>query len=76
MGQMRQKYGLSGYMHGWEHGTMNSKQAREQILIFSEIENSDLFIEETINIFSRGSRLLKKILPSRHKLQKCRYKIF
>ena len=40
--QMRQKYGLSGYAHHWEHGTMNSKQAREHILrAFLEIEKHD-----------------------------------
>jgi p-methyltransferase len=29
--EMRKKYGLTGYMHNWEHRTMNSIQAREHV---------------------------------------------
>ena len=29
--EMREKYGLTGYMHDWEHRTMNSIQAREHV---------------------------------------------
>ncbi len=38
---MRDKYGLSGYMNDWTHATMNSKQAREHIKrAFLEISDS------------------------------------
>lgn len=71
--QMRQKYGLSGYLHHWEHGTMNSKQAREQILrAFLEIENSGpIYRGDDQDLLQRLSpRQRKNFAVSRHKLAK------
>jgi p-methyltransferase len=60
----RRKYGLSGYLHKWQHATMNSDQAREQVLkTFLEIENSGpIYRGDNQEILSRmGPSLRKKI---------------
>ena len=39
--EMRRRYGLTGYMQNWKHGTMESNQAREHVKkTFLELENS------------------------------------
>jgi len=71
--QMRQKYGLSGYAHHWEHRTMNSQQAREHILrAFLEIENSGpIYRGDDQDLLQRLSpRQRKNFAVSRHKLAK------
>jgi p-methyltransferase len=69
----RKKYGLSGYMHKWEHATMNSDQAREQILkAFFEIENSGPIYrgdnQNIIRLLEPAGR--RKFYAARHKLSK------
>lgn len=71
--QMRRKYGLSGYAHHWEHGTMNSRQAREQILrAFLEIENSGpIYRGDDLDLLqSLPPRQRKDFVVKRHKLAK------
>lgn len=69
----RKKYDLSGYLHKWQHATMNSDQARDQIVkTFLEIENSGpIYRGDNQEIF----RLLgpfgrKKFEAARHQLSK------
>lgn len=71
--QMRRKYGLTGYAHHWEHGTMNSQQAREQILrAFLEIENSGpIYRGDDQDLLQSLSPLQRKnFAVNRHKLAK------
>ena len=71
--QMRQKYGLSGYLHDWEHRTMNSKQARKQILrAFLEIENSGpIYRGDDQDLLQRLTpQQGKEFAVSRHRLAK------
>jgi len=71
--EMRQKYGLTGYMQDWKHRTMDSNDAMEHIKkTFFELENS--------GPISRGDNLdilfgltpyeRKKFVALRHKLSK------
>jgi len=71
--EMRQKYGLTGYMQQWKHKSMDSSQAMEHIKkTFFELENS--------GPISRGDNLdilfgltqyeRKKFIALRHKLSK------
>jgi len=71
--QMRQKYGLSGYGHDWEHRTMNSKQARMQILrAFLEIGNSGpIYRGDDQDLLQRLTpHQRKEFAVSRHRLAK------
>ena len=70
---MRKKYNLSGYMHNWEHRTMNSDQAKEHILqTFFEIENSGpIYRGDNQDIFQKiGPLTRKKFEAKRHLLSK------
>ncbi len=69
----RKRYGLSGYLNKWQHRTMNSDQARDQIVnTFFEMENSGpIYRGDNQEIF----RLLgpfgrKKFEAARHQLSK------
>ena len=71
--EMRERYGLTGYMHNWKHKTMDFGQAMANInRTFLELENSgpisrgdnlDLF-------FSLKPQQRKKFVALRHKLSK------
>jgi p-methyltransferase len=69
----RQKYGISGYLHEWQHATMNSDQARDQLFrTFLAIENSGpIYRGDNQEIFRRlGPSVRKKFEATRHKLSK------
>jgi anaerobic magnesium-protoporphyrin IX monomethyl ester cyclase len=71
--QARQDFGLSGYLHNWQHATMNSDQARDQVLkTFLEIENSGPIYRGDNQEFLRdlGPALRKKFESTRHQLSK------
>ena len=70
---LRKKYNLSGYLHNWEHRTMNSDQAKQHILqTFFEIENSGpIYRGDNQDIFHRiGPHARKKFEATRHLLSK------
>ena len=70
---LRKKYNLSGYLHKWEHRTMNSDQAKEHILqTFFEIENSGpIYRGDNQDIFHQiGPKARKKFEATRHSLSK------
>jgi anaerobic magnesium-protoporphyrin IX monomethyl ester cyclase len=69
----RKKYGITGYLHKWQHATMNSDQARDQLFrTFSAIEKSGpIYRGDNQEIFRRlGSSVRKKFETTRHKLSK------
>ena len=69
----RRKYGISGYLHKWQHATMNSDQARDQLFkAFLEIENSGpIYRGDNQEIFQRlGPSMRKRFEAVRHKLSK------
>ena len=69
----RKKYNLSGYLYQWQHGTMNSEQARDQVLkTFYEINNSGpIYRGDNQDIFRRlGPFVRKKFEAKRHQLSK------
>ena len=70
---LRKKYDLSGYMHNWEHRTMNSDLAKMYILqTFFEIENSGpIYRGDNQDIFHQiGPQARKKFEVTRHLLSK------
>jgi p-methyltransferase len=69
----RKKFGITGYMHKWQHATMNSDQARDQLFrTFLEIENSGpIYRGDNQEIFrSLGPSVRKNFEAIRHKLSK------
>jgi radical SAM superfamily enzyme YgiQ (UPF0313 family) len=69
----RQQYGMTGYLHKWQHATMNSEQAREQLLkTFLEMEDSGPIYrgdnQEILRHLGPSGR--KKFEAMRHKLSK------
>lgn len=69
----RQKYGITGYLHKWQHATMNSDQAREQLFkTFLEMDDSGpIYRGDNQEILRRlGSSGRKKFEAMRHKLSK------
>jgi len=71
--QARQKFGLTGYLHKWQHATMNSDQARDQVLkTFLAIENSGPIYRGENQEFLRdlGPALRKKFESTRHQISK------
>jgi anaerobic magnesium-protoporphyrin IX monomethyl ester cyclase len=71
--EMRQQYGLSGYGQAWEHKSMNSKQARMQILkAFLAIENSGPIYrgDDQDLLQALTPRQRKDFTVSRHRLAK------
>ena len=70
---MREKYGITGYLHKWQHATMNSDQAREQLFkSFLEIEDTGpIYRGDNQEMLRRlGSSGRKKFEAMRHKLSK------
>jgi radical SAM superfamily enzyme YgiQ (UPF0313 family) len=70
---LRRKYNLTGYMHNWKHRTMNSDQAKAQILhTFFDIENSGpIYRGDNQDIFHQiGPLTRKKFEATRHLLSK------
>jgi len=71
--ETRKKYGISGYLHKWQHATMNSDQARgELIKTFLEIENSGpIYRGDNLEILQHlGPSVRKRFEATRHKLSK------
>jgi p-methyltransferase len=69
----RKKYGISGYLHKWQHATMNSDQARDELFrTFLEIENSGpIYRGDNQEIFQHlGHSVRKRFEATRHKLSK------
>jgi p-methyltransferase len=69
----RQKFGMTGYLHKWQHATMNSDQARVQLFrTFLEIEDSGPIYrgdnQEILRGLGPSGR--KKFEATRHKLSK------
>ena len=70
---LRTKYGLSGYLHKWQHATMNSDQAREQLFkTFLEMEHSGpIYRGDNQEILRRlGPAGRKQFDATRHMLSK------
>ena len=71
--EARKKYGISGYLYKWQHATMNSDQARDELFrTFSEIENSGpIYRGDNQEIFQHlGHSVRKRFEAARHKLSK------
>lgn len=71
--EMRKKYNLTGYLHTWEHQTMNTDQAKEHIVkTFFELNNSGpIYRGDNLDIFHRmGSKRRKSFESVRHRLSK------
>ena len=69
----RKKYGLSGYLHKWQHDTMNSGQARDELFkTFLAIEGSGPIYRGDNQEFLRrlGPSGRKRFDATRHKLSK------
>jgi radical SAM superfamily enzyme YgiQ (UPF0313 family) len=69
----RKKYGITGYLHKWQHATMNSDQARDQLLqTFLEIETSGpIYRGDNQEILRNlGTSIRKRFEAARHKLSK------
>jgi hypothetical protein len=69
----RKKFGITGYLHKWQHATMNSDQARNELFrTFLEMENSGPIYrgdnQEILRILGTSSR--KQFEATRHKLSK------
>ncbi|MBA7652514.1 tRNA-2-methylthio-N(6)-dimethylallyladenosine synthase [subsurface metagenome] len=60
--EMRKKYGLTGYMHNWEHRTMNSVEAREHV-------KKTFFAIERSGPIYRGDnqKILHELMPMKRK---------
>jgi anaerobic magnesium-protoporphyrin IX monomethyl ester cyclase len=75
--KMRKKYGLTGYMHRWQHETMNSDQARELVLkTFLELEHSGpIYRDDNLDILRSLTPYRRKMFESaRHRLSKAALK--
>jgi len=71
--EMREKYELKGYMHDWEHRTMNSIQARKHVKkTFLELEKSGpIYRGDNLDIFlDLNPNQRKQFLTKRHELSK------
>ena len=71
--QARKKYGISGYLHKWQHATMNSDQARDELFkTFLKIENSGpIYRGDNQEILGKlGHAARKEFEAARHKLSK------
>ena len=75
--QARKKYGISGYLHNWQHATMNSDQARDELFnTFLEIEHSGpIYRGDNQEILGQlGHTVRKEFEAARHKLSKAALK--
>lgn len=71
--ETRKKYDISGYLHKWRHATMNSDQARDELIkTFLEIENSGpIYRGDNLEILQHlGPSARKNFEATRHKLSK------
>jgi anaerobic magnesium-protoporphyrin IX monomethyl ester cyclase len=71
--ETRKKYDISGYLHKWRHATMNSDQARDELIkTFLEIENSGpIYRGDNLEILRQlGPSVRKRFEATRHKLSK------
>jgi anaerobic magnesium-protoporphyrin IX monomethyl ester cyclase len=70
---MRRRYGLSGYMGQWQHRTMNSEEAKKQLLqTFFDLDNSGpIYRGDNLDMLSRiGPRTSRRFAALRHRLSK------
>jgi p-methyltransferase len=70
---MRARYGLSGYLDQWQHRTMNSEEAKEQLLkTFFELDNSGpIYRGDNLDMFRRiGPLTSRRFAALRHRLKK------
>ncbi len=71
--EKRSRYGLKGYMHRWEHHTMNSRRAMELTLkAFCEIDSAGpIYSGDNIDMLLELSpRKRKEFMRVRHRLSK------
>lgn len=71
--EMRQQYGLQGYLTNWSHTTMDFQQAKKLVgKAFFELENSGpIYREDNIDMLGRMSAADKKLFfNTRHSLSK------
>ena len=71
--ELRKKYNLTGYMQKWKHETMDSYQAREQVLkTYYALENSGpIYRADNQDILNAlGPKRRKKFEATRHRLSK------
>lgn len=71
--EMRNKYGLTGYMQNWKHRTMDFRQAMEHIKkAFLELENSGpIYREDNLEmLLGYTPYQRKKFVASRHRFSK------
>ena len=69
----RQQFGITGYLHEWRHATMNSDQAKDQVLkTFLEIDTSGpIYRGDNLDLLcDLGPTLRKKFESTRHQLSK------
>ncbi|MBW1999709.1 MAG: radical SAM protein, partial [Deltaproteobacteria bacterium] len=69
----REKYDLRGYLFEWEHRTMNTEQAREQVLkTFFQMENSGpIYREDNQEMLSSlGPKGRREFEAQRHRISK------
>ena len=74
---MRQKFDLTGYLHQWEHRTMNAEQAKVHIIeTFFELNNSGPIYRGDNQDMLRdlGPAIAKKFEAVRHQLSKAALK--
>jgi p-methyltransferase len=73
---LRKKYNLTGYMQKWEHETMDSDQAMEQVLkTYYELQNSGpIYRGDNQDILNAlGPQRRKRFEATRHKLSKAAF---
>ncbi|MCP4624121.1 MAG: radical SAM protein [bacterium] len=69
----RRDFSLTGYLHEWQHATMNSEQAKDQVLkTFFEVENcGPIYRGDNQDLLRNlGPVLRKKFGVTRHRLSK------
>jgi hypothetical protein len=70
---MREKFGLTGYMDQWRHGTMDSDRAMEHVReAFMELDHScAIYRGDNLDILRRfPAAQQKRFLVERHRLGK------
>ena len=75
--EMRERYGLTGYMQNWKHRTMDSGRAMEHIRkTFLELEDSGPVSrgDNLDMLFELAPHQRKKLIALRHKLSKLEIK--
>jgi len=71
--KMRSQYGLSGYLHQWQHRTMNSEEAKKHLLqTFFELNRSGpIYRGDNLDMLGRlGPHTRGRFAAVRHRLSK------